>query len=117
MKTKQKVSVGMVNAPRLHTLEEVDMIRNFKKFGAQTIADYEKQVRAMDDSDMQKHAINVGLNPVYERRQMILALLNNFRTVKGNVSRIEGETQLVPKQVISMKDDYESFMAEFRASR
>lgn len=114
---KKKVTVGMIDPPKLKTLEEIEARRAFARFQAETIAEYEGYLRTLDDADIRSHASVVGVRPSNERRKLELTLLSYFKNAKAELSRYDNSGPVFPKHVVSRMDDYDVFMRAYQDSK
>ena len=108
METKPKVTVGMVNPPRMQSLEESEARRKFTKFGAQTLEEYETKVRQMTTSDIYDHSQKVGIRPSSERKQSVANLISSFKQSLSLMKRYDTsvKTQKVMPQPVYMQNDF-----------
>ena len=117
MKTKKpQVSVGMLDAPRFKSIEEVEANKKFNRFHAENIGEYESSLQTLTETDLRSHAVDVGVKPSSERHNVVRALLSAFKEAKAIQKRYQSPEENYLPEVIGDNDNYENFLKKLQVS-
>lgn len=99
MKKKMKQIDGKVSEKIVPTtLDQVWGDRGLSKYRTMDAAEYERQLAEMNKSDLQAHAVTMGVLPQDSRERMTKTLLSMFREYVNSFKRPEN-TIPAPKEI------------------
>lgn len=87
MKKHPTVTAGAINAPFLASLELREVTKKFRKFKAETLAEYESRLNHMSLADLAMHCAELAINPNDSRRLTVASLITTFKETEKMVKR------------------------------
>ncbi len=115
---KTIVATGRVGNPELKSLDQIEAERRFTRFGSQTKEEYGNRLERMTTFDLSNHAVDMGIRPGSERSRIRQALLTAFEHAKASAVIAPARTSIEATSFNNNPtDNYETFMATFRASK
>lgn len=105
---KQKVATGMVDGPKVLTLQEILVKNKIQRLQFSSVEDYSFKLRRMTDADLYDHSSELGITPGRDREVIISNLVKKFVSYKG-----EGVANTSPAKPVSSQR-YEDFLLNYK---
>lgn len=90
---KQKVATGMIDAPRIPGIQEMEATRAFVKFKAATLDEYQGKLKGMTKGEIYKECERVGIRSALEVPRCIVNLTTAYKNARALYERYKPENQ------------------------